>query len=271
MSVLIFIGGIVLGWLVTTLIEWLWFRSKRGQMQDARLALGGATTGAGVEMAATSVNELATEVVEEVEAEIVEPFTELLEDAAGRPSVEASVSETVVAEPVVLESAIEEEVDSPVPAETAIAEELDPVSAQNQNYPDDLTRIKGIGKVYEQKLYQAGIATWHQIATATVAQLTAATEAIDAANVDEWQTQAAELAQSNEREGVVYSGPAPDPLTEIPGISDGIEQNLYKAGILTFGQLAATNPESLQVIMDNSGNNRNHDFAGWIEQAAGRA
>ena len=47
--------------------------------------------------------------------------------------------------------------------------------------PDNLTKVKGIGKVYQQRLNEAGIYTFAQIAEADPAKLAEIAKAIDAA------------------------------------------------------------------------------------------
>ncbi|MCB0073201.1 MAG: hypothetical protein KDE20_17145 [Caldilineaceae bacterium] len=59
--------------------------------------------------------------------------------------------------------------------------------------PDNLTKVKGIGKVYQQRLNEAGIYTFAQIAEADPAKLAEIAKAIDAANVEDWPRQAREL------------------------------------------------------------------------------
>ncbi len=68
---------------------------------------------------------------------------------------------------------------------------------RSSNYPDDLTKIKGIGDVYRWRLYRAGIYTWHQIAESAEETLRAATNAYPGSNIGDWQEQARQLAQKN--------------------------------------------------------------------------
>ncbi len=134
----------------------------------------------------------------------------------------------------------------------------------NTNYPDDLTNIKGVGRVYENRLYQGGIFTWDQVANTTVQQLEEMTESIDAANVEDWPVQARALAAANDRVGARYNGPVPDKFSRLKGVGEGAEQSLYLAGIFTYAQLAATSPEDLAAAMPKSRGN----FADWVDQAA---
>jgi predicted flap endonuclease-1-like 5' DNA nuclease len=134
----------------------------------------------------------------------------------------------------------------------------------NTNYPDDLTVIKGIGRVYETRLYRAGIYTWDQIAHMDPAALEQITTAIEAANVEDWPIQAQTLAATTGRMGARYDGPLPDKFSKLQGIGENAEQQLYRAGIFTYAQLAALTPEELAATLPASRGN----FKDWITQAA---
>lgn len=62
--------------------------------------------------------------------------------------------------------------------------------------PDDLTKIKGIGKVFAQRLQDGGIATYAQLSMATAEKIHELLEVKEWQKVDivSWQTEAAELA-----------------------------------------------------------------------------
>ncbi|RME54674.1 MAG: hypothetical protein D6790_16610 [Caldilineae bacterium] len=136
------------------------------------------------------------------------------------------------------------------------------------SYPDNLTEIRGIGDVYEQRLYQAGIFTWHQLAHTDPETLRQVTKALPTSDVNSWIEQAHQLAQERGREGAVYTGPTPDNLTQIPGIDQIFEEHLYQAGIVTFAQLARLSPQALGEIIPAHQVGDNIDFTAWIERAA---
>src|SRR5690606_39781478 len=92
------------------------------------------------------------------------------------------------------------------------------LTRRSQEHPDNLSKIRGIGDVYRQRLYKAGIYTWDQVATADEETLRRATSAYPSSNVHEWPPQARELAEKNGRTGARYTGPTPDNLTKIFGI-----------------------------------------------------
>lgn len=113
------------------------------------------------------------------------------------------------------------------------------------DYPDDLTKIKGIGKVYAQRLKDMGIYTWIQVAETEPPLLKDWVAATKTANVDEWPQLARSLAIANDRTEAHYSGPPPDDLTEIIGITKRYEQMLNKLGIVTFSQLVQAEPKAV--------------------------
>jgi predicted flap endonuclease-1-like 5' DNA nuclease len=65
--------------------------------------------------------------------------------------------------------------------------------------PDDFARIKGIGKVYEQRLYERGILTYRALATEKVETLNAILgPQVFPAQIEQWIRQAAALAAEQE-------------------------------------------------------------------------
>ncbi|MBV7336991.1 hypothetical protein KFU94_53940 [Chloroflexi bacterium TSY] len=134
------------------------------------------------------------------------------------------------------------------------------------NYPDDLTQIKGIGLVYQERLNENNIYTWDQVANLPVEQLKDVTKAIDAAKVDAWAQQALDLAQKNNRIGARYNGPLPDRLSKIPGIGKQTEQTLRQGGIFTYSQLANSTPGELNAVLPTPRDEQ--DLMAWITGAA---
>jgi len=139
---------------------------------------------------------------------------------------------------------------------------------RSSNYPDDLTKIKGIGGVYRWRLYRAGIYTWHQIAESGEETLRAATNAYPGSNIEDWQEQARQLAQKNGRQGAVYDGPPPDDLTKIIGIGPVGARTLFRAGICTYEQLAGATPAELHDLFPIAVAGDEPNFPHWIVQAA---
>ena len=137
-----------------------------------------------------------------------------------------------------------------------------------ENRPDDLAAIRGIGEVYEQQLYQAGIFTWHQLSQADPKTLRHITRALPSSNPQSWIEQARELAREHGREDAVYEGPVPDDLTRIDGIDQEYEDELYAAGIFTFRHLAERAPDELARVVSAHLADDGIDFTAWIAQAA---
>ncbi len=119
---------------------------------------------------------VADEAVEEAAATV---NTVVVEDPADE---EVAVEEVAVEEVAVEEVAVEEDV---VVAEQTVAVPLE---------MDDLTKIKGIGKVYAQRLNEAGITSYQQIVDTDVATLEEISKAIPAANAYDWARQARKLS-----------------------------------------------------------------------------
>lgn len=138
-------------------------------------------------------------------------------------------------------------------------------------HPDDLGKIWGIGEVYKQRLFAAGIYTWQQIVNSEPDLLRRITRAKPNADIGDWQRQAEALVKQFNRGGATYSGPPPDDLSLIDGIGPAVMESLYHGGITTFARLAATTPTELATILPAPAIGTEFHFADWIAQAAQRA
>jgi predicted flap endonuclease-1-like 5' DNA nuclease len=136
----------------------------------------------------------------------------------------------------------------------------------------DLAAIRGIGPVFEQKLYNAGIGTYAQLAALSDAELRAIVQPADwqEFNYQSWNEQARKWAEKTGTTGATWNGIIPDDLSDIRGIGEVFEQRLYEAGILTFVDLASQTVASLESIIQPK-NWQRYDFASWIAQARSRA
>lgn len=206
-------AGFLLGWIMSTLVEWIWFRQRR-----------------------------------------IQP------EAAGR----TRAPRDIVAERQAL--AAER---SSVPTPTVTSVEARPMSMPTaSSYPDPLWRVRGIGVIYQKRLYEAGIFTWHQLASSDVETLRAATQAPATSDPTLWIAQARELAEQFDRAGANYSGPVPDDFTRIDGIGSLSEQTLYRAGIFTYKQLATLSPQALaRLLPEAAAAGESIDFKIWLDQA----
>ena len=106
---------------------------------------------------------------------------------------------------------------------------------------DPLIDIDGIGPVYQQKLYDAGIVSFEQVATLQPDRLRSlvAPNAAFALDTTAWIAQARRMSGSAVR----------DPLIDINGIGLVYEQRLLNAGVTSFDQLAAMSAEAIRAII----------------------
>ncbi len=145
-----------------------------------------------------------------------------------------------------------------------------PTAARPTPCPQDLGRVKGIDVVYEQRLYEAGIGTFWELAN-TPEQILAEVlkvEEFQGVDLADLKLQAAELAVETGSEGRVWEGKAPDDFERIEGIGDVYERRLYDAGICTYGALAGATVAQLAEICQ-APEFAVPDYASWIAQARG--
>lgn len=138
-------------------------------------------------------------------------------------------------------------------------------------YPQDLAEVHGIGQVYEQRLYNAGIGSFWELGMIPAPELAAILEVRDFQDVDlaAIQAEALALAASTNTLGRIWDGSEPDDLEAIEGIGSVFEQRLYAAGIGTYADLAATSVERLAELCPPRVGRIN--YAAWIEQARVKA
>lgn len=207
-------AGFLLGWVMSTLIEWIWFRQRRIRPEAAGGSRESTVRG----------------IVAEREAL-----------AAERAATPAATQQPVEARPMPTAS----------------------------SYPDPLWRVRGIGVIYQKRLYEAGIFTWHQLASSDVDSLRAAAQAPATSDPTLWIAQARELAEQFDRVGATYSGPVPDDFTRIDGIGSLSEQTLYRAGVFTYKQLADLTPQALaRLLPEAAAAGESIDFKIWLDQAS---
>ncbi|MEM7133289.1 MAG: helix-hairpin-helix domain-containing protein [Chloroflexota bacterium] len=140
-------------------------------------------------------------------------------------------------------------------------------SASNGNYPDDLTAITGLEDIYAQRLHEMGIFTWAQVAELEPPLLKDWVDAGATTNVKEWPRLARTLATEHNRLDSIYTGPAPERLTQIDGINKSIERTLYQNGIVTLDALANAQMEELSQQLAFT-NITSDELQSWIAQAA---
>ena len=127
---------------------------------------------------------------------------------------------------------------------------------------DDLERIDGIRPVYEQRLFDAGIATYAQLSVTSPDDLQGIIQPAAWQHVDfeRWIEEARQFAE------VAVMDQLPYRLEEIRGIGPTYVRRLNASGITTLEQLAQLNEEQLAEIIEPAAW-QNVDFAGWIRQA----
>ncbi len=139
--------------------------------------------------------------------------------------------------------------------------------------PQDLADIQGIGTIYEQRLYRAGIGAFWEVACLADDDLRTTLEitGLQATQVDpsEIRADARRLAEESGTIGQIWEGQPPDDFEPIEGIGKVFEQRLYAAGIRTYRALADASPEQLAAIV-KAQKPLQPDYRSWIAQARRR-
>lgn len=240
-------AGFLLGWVTSTLVEWLWFRRRRLQQPAQRF----------------STRETSQAVFAQERRRIADPNGEAWADTPDpepAPRAEPTAIRSASASPRPVKSEQQEEDRTSVAGSSPAGEAA--------LYPDPLTQIRGIGVVFEKRLYNAGIFTWHQLANTDPETLRVTTNAHSTRDPEIWIEQAQRLAEQHGRVGAIYRGPVPDDFMRIDGIDSVYERALYQAGIYTYAQLAALSAQELARILPHTDvGGEEEDYAIWIEQA----
>lgn len=123
---------------------------------------------------------------------------------------------------------------------------------------DPLIDIDGIGPVYQERLFQAGVVTFQQVAAMHPDRLRAivAPNAVFELDTGSWRRQAREFAKL----------PVRDPLIDILGVGPVYEQRLLNAGVTSFAQLASMPEEEIRAIIRPEPW-QNVDIPAWITEA----
>ena len=155
---------------------------------------------------------------------------------------------------------------------------------------DDLTKIEGIGPVIAQHLNAAQINTYSELAATDPARIRTILDEVGGYGAHDpttWPDQS-QLAAAGEWEqlkewqdqltgGRTVGDESPqssnpgtveaDDLTRIEGIGPAIAGHLNAAGIVTYSQLAATDPARIREVLDAVGGYGAHDPTTWPDQA----
>ncbi|MCU0502942.1 MAG: DUF4332 domain-containing protein [Anaerolineae bacterium] len=134
--------------------------------------------------------------------------------------------------------------------------------------PEDLSKITGVGSVYETKLYEAGIGSYWELAQADEAELRGILGIKEFQKVDlaAIKADAQRLAEEGLTVGRGWTGTPPDDFEELEGVGATYEGRLYAAGVCTFKALSNATVEQLAEICKAPAF-RTPDYASWIAQA----
>lgn len=151
-------------------------------------------------------------------------------------------------------------------AESALSAQIQP---QVLEKPQDLSAVAGIGPVFQQRLYKAGIGTYWELAQLDDDELYAILRpgrTQQTFDLESLRGQAQWLAESTGSTGAIWAAGPVDDFERIKGIGRVYEQRLYDAGIRTYASLAASSVEELAAACQSRAPVP-PDFASWIEQA----
>lgn len=208
--------------------------------------------------------------------------------AGHQPVMDPSLGRTVpVGEPLVIRADTTEpgirtgqQGGTEVIVQTTPAVQIPTTASNHDGHRDDLTLIDNIGPFLQQKLNEADIYRYEQIANWSEADIITYTELIGyipgIIQRDDWVGQAQVLAMSEAAGAVPESNDAPksvpatseDNLKIVEGIGPKIETILKASGIFTLAALADTSTERLRATLDEAGSRfKSHDPKTWPVQA----
>ena len=132
--------------------------------------------------------------------------------------------------------------------------------------PQDLSRIDGIGTVYEQRLYKVGIGSFWDVSRAGDDFLKGVLGTLVDIDLPTIKAHALRLAETTGTMYYSWDGTEPDDFESFPGIGEVYESRLYQAGICTYEALAGCTVEQLQAIC-KAPEMRRPPYTEWIARA----
>jgi predicted flap endonuclease-1-like 5' DNA nuclease len=134
--------------------------------------------------------------------------------------------------------------------------------------PQDLSRIKGVGSVYETRLYAAGIGSYWELSEITDEDLmrVLGAEVFQQVDIAAIRAAAVALAEETDTVGRYWDGTPPDDFEPLEGIGEVYEGRLYDAGICSYRAMADATVEQLAEIC-KAPDSQKPDYASWIAQA----
>ncbi len=195
------------------------------------------------------------EQIEEMEEDLSE--VEVLRSAALRFDAASSLSDALARLPKLKTSA----------ASAAIVAGVQPVLSPRIQA---LTDVKGIGSVYQQRLYQAGVGTYWELASLPDADMQEILRIPELQrpriDFEETRADAYEWAKQTDTVGLLWDGDHVDDFESLPGIGKAFEKRLYEAGITTYEQLAELDNTRLAEIVQ-APPMREIDYDDWKQRA----
>lgn len=144
-----------------------------------------------------------------------------------------------------------------------------PAATHVVSCPQDLSAVEGVGTVYEDRLYDAGIGSYWELAETSATELAGILgfQSFQEENLAAIKASAMQLAVQTNSIGRSWDGTPPDNFEVLEGLGEVYERRLYEAGICTFEALAAATPEQLAEICKAPAM-RTPDYNTWITTAA---
>jgi predicted flap endonuclease-1-like 5' DNA nuclease len=156
-----------------------------------------------------------------------------------------------------------------VPVPTIQRRSADDETPYEAGCPQHLSDVNGIGSVYEQRLYEAGVGSYWDLAHLSnddIKRILQVTDLqLERMNFDEIRADSMRLAQETRTKGRKWSGGAPDDFEPMEGIGHVFEKRLYDAGICTYEALAQLTPQILDEVCESP--RIKPDYQNWIKQA----
>jgi predicted flap endonuclease-1-like 5' DNA nuclease len=137
--------------------------------------------------------------------------------------------------------------------------------------PQHLSDTKGIGTVFEGRLYANGIGTFFELANMSNDDLKKALqitdEMVSSVSYDEIRKDALRLARETNSLGRTWSGQSPDDFEPIDGIGYTFEKRLYDANICTYEALLNTPQDKIfEIVTQGKKLVNKPDIPYWIKQ-----
>jgi chromosome segregation ATPase len=136
--------------------------------------------------------------------------------------------------------------------------------------PQKLAEIMGIGKVFEQRLYDTGIGTFWEVSQIEDDQVQSVLDITDwqmmRLDLNEVRSDALRLAHETTTVGAIWEKLDVDDFEVLEGVGKTYERRLYEAGLATYADIANATVEQLAEIC-HAPKMRTPDYASWIAQA----